>query len=309
MVEIVCHLQLSDLGSRSHSIQPQNIYRAEVLLRLGESMVDGRPVPAPATNLSATHTSMHGNRELHLPVRQQASRRVYDSAISMVAESPMDSRDSNQYLTLSDVSSSQLSNTTSQDNREVSLQPPASVLPSIPVDRGSSRRESTSNTTSSSSYLRHRETHNSVNARLRHHRQESDFISVKPTSSIIHVGPPPHSPNFEGDIDIPSGVKHVKVLLGKNIEGNVMPQAYAERCGLQVESLGEGEEDTWVEFGKSQRKKCIGAATVQWRIGERSFPVRCFVCKGGVRGLVFGKPFIEKNKSYQNSGNVSDGVS
>jgi hypothetical protein len=315
-IEVFRNLQPSHpptrLNQSRHTVYSQNVNLPDNLSELAHSMIEHEKVPIRESNSRRPHAAAHGSPEPHPQARQNNPRPVPNTGIDIVSESPTESTDSSQYITPSDMEVSPLSSnmsTASQDAREFAVQPPASDLSTIFYERGSTGRRRMSNATSSSPDSQFGESSRSFNVQPKRLRRESNFLAVEPTSPVIHVGPSPHTPNFEGNIDTPSGIKHLKVLLGKNIEQNVISQAYAERCGLQVESLGEGEEDTWVEFGKSQRKKCIGAATVQWRIGERSFPVRCFVCKGGVRGLVFGKPFIEKDKSYQNSGNVSDGVS
>jgi hypothetical protein len=300
-IEVFRNLQLSHRASRlnqsSHSVQSQNVNLPDNLGELAYSMAKHETVPIRESDSRSHHAATHSSREPHPQARQNIPRHVFDPDISMVPESPTDSRDSSQYITPSDMETSQLSSnmsTANQDAREFAVQPPASELPVPPSERESTRRRRKGNATSSSPDSQYRETSRSVNVQPKHVRRESDVLAVELTSSVIHLGPSPRFTYLDSYIETQTGYSYIAVALSEDIDQNLISQDYAARCGIQVRPLNEGEEDICVEFGDNQRRKCIGVATLQWKPGNRDyrgFLVHCLVVEHGEYRLVFGKLF------------------
>lgn len=285
----------------------------EVLLELGKSLVKDETVPSPETRRKRQAIYIMDNNQNRSLEQEHPLRQMQDSAVSLNLRSPTRSRRNRSRSRRTEVRTSQPSTpmpTNAQDIRPVLLSVSFAAQNTAElVQNGVVTSRTTDVTSSSSGSYRSNEYIIEPSPQAPLHN-ESEFINVRPLQGHIPFPQPNSTPSLKGYIRTPSGCELIEARVNRQTMSSVISQAYAEKCGLEVNQL-EDDVDMWIYFSPRRAKKCKATVTIRWspeQIGQRLFPVQCFVCKDYPMDIVFGKSFLDKREDYRRMWSAEDEV-
>lgn len=285
----------------THPVQSASFDPIDGLLQLGESMIEHETVPVlDETASRAQQVDIHDNGSRHPEVPEFRTQSSKDSTI-IIPEAPIQS--TGNY---------------SGDPFTTFLHQLSRVRPPTPIhltprtirtaESHSTERSEVSNASNWS--LDSCQEGESISGNLKQHDNGDDnnYMSVEPLPHIIHISQPESRSRVDGYIIDGRRFRFVTAVLWKNVEKNLISQAYAARCGLPVTFLeGDGGEDILIEFWYGSRIQCVGETIVRWSPDQtikKPFTTRCLVCDLGERApdIIFGNPFITKRAHYEKVG-------
>jgi hypothetical protein len=133
-------------------------------------------------------------------------------------------------------------------------------------------------------------------------RDEEDFISVQPKSYLLGLNSDfgQKAQPIPGYIHTDTRTIFVTALLDAALDYNVISLAQVQSWGLELEPPDD-EDPVWFQFENDEKWKSYGVVVITWSEGAahlKPFRVRCLVYEHNIRGLIFGKPFLEKREHY-----------
>jgi hypothetical protein len=134
-------------------------------------------------------------------------------------------------------------------------------------------------------------------------RDEEDFISVRPKSYLLGLnsGSGQQAKPIPGYIHTDTRKIFVTALLETELDYNVVSLAQVQGWGLELEPPDD-EDPVWFQFGNGEKWKSYGVVVITWSEGAahlKPLRYRCLVYEHNIRGLLFGKPFLEKRDYYR----------
>jgi hypothetical protein len=284
---------------RNHPVQPASDDPIDGLLQLGESMIEHETVPdlEETTSRAQQEDIHHEGRHSQVPELRTPSR--HDSAI-IIPEAPV--QPTEQPLGHSFTTFTHL---ISGDRPPMPSHLPPSTIRTAESD--STERSAVSNAFDGS--IDSCQEGEIISRNLqRDNGDDNNYMSVEPLSHIIHLSRPESFSAVDGYIIDGRRSRFVAAGLWKNTEKNLISQAYAELCGLDVTPLVRYEgKDSLVEFWNGTTVEWVGTTIVRWsadRSNTNSFTTPCLVCDLWERApqIIFGGPFVSKRAYYENQG-------
>jgi hypothetical protein len=133
-------------------------------------------------------------------------------------------------------------------------------------------------------------------------KDEEDFISLREKSYLLELNSDSgqQAKPVPGYIHTGTHTIFVTALLDAALDYNVTSLAQVQSLGLELEPPDD-EDPVWLQFKNNERRKSCGVVVITWSNGTahlKPLRVRCLVYEHNIRGLIFGKPFLEKSEHY-----------
>jgi hypothetical protein len=131
--------------------------------------------------------------------------------------------------------------------------------------------------------------------------EATNYTSVRPVGYNLDIDNLDTAEAISGYINEQS----ITVLVVPEFDNNLISLNFAAAQDLHVPPLREGDETNWLDFGNGIKEPIVGVVALRWKQSDRpgspGFTVWCSVCRHNFRGVVFGRPFIQKRLGYSNS--------
>jgi hypothetical protein len=129
---------------------------------------------------------------------------------------------------------------------------------------------------------------------------DEDFISVGPKSYLLQLNSTRPMIPTQGYVNIDHRSISITALLDKTLDHNLISLARVQSLGLEMEPPDD-EDPVYFHFENGEKRKSCGQVVILWSKGvqyRKPFRVRCLVYEHDIRSLMFGKPFLERERYY-----------